>query len=349
MVLGAAEYRLHYACATFLTRYLLLCLHLQLDVDLSTAPGPGAVQLELWQGLNILASAPLLLLPSLPRLSSPDDQADPLLQELHQHVGQHSWAGEAVGSTLGAATGASAFLCDLGHLLFTVDCINSRSTAPPGVPTWGGGSSAIISHHRTNTPLLVSSLSMAEGLLEYAHSATLPHTAHIASSARQCIAYTLHDFEQPSQYQSHPPSTQAGPSVMIESKQLTLSSIIHAAICGFKPPAQEEAYRVWSAKTCSPLLLVWKPIFHMLMIASAIGSMRRGDPFSITDIPIHLVLCSPHTLAFGLAVAGQHRWAQVYALSKQQHADQGTLVSRQSQCILAGCEPQALAAHPHSQ
>jgi hypothetical protein len=269
------------------------------------------VQLELWQGLNILASAPLLLLPPLPSPSS----TDALLEELHQHVAQNSWT-EASESTSVPATGMSAVLSDLGQLLFTVDCITSgymraATDTEDGPGLWGGAAAGVRWQHTSDPDILESALLVNQGLIEYAQNEGLSHVAELAGSAQQCISQRLKDCSPSGSIlemgQTSLPGILSGHVAAPDLKRPTFSESFRATIYGFKPQAQEKAYHAWAAQQCARLLLVWKPIFHVLMIASAIGSMRRGDPFSITDIPVHLALCSPHTLAFGLAVAGQHR------------------------------------------
>jgi hypothetical protein len=282
---------------------------LQLDVDLATAPRPGAVQLELWHGLNILASAPLLLLP--PLLPAPDHhQSDLLLEELKQHVTQHSWGEGKAGNT----SGVPALLSDMGQLLFTADGISNASqpcAAAAGVPSWGGVGPAVIRHHSQDPALLGCCLNMAEGLLEYAQSTGLLHTAqaveaackHISNVVKDCSATnTSQRAEQPNLQ-----GVQATRARVPQSKQPTFKECVQAAVYGFKPKSKEESYTMWAAQQCAPLIFVWKPLFHVLMAASMIGSIRRGDPFSLSDLPIHLLLCSPHALALGLAAAGHYR------------------------------------------
>jgi hypothetical protein len=163
-------------------------------VDLSTAPGPGAVQLELWHGLNILVSAPLLLLPPLRSPSS----TDPLLEELHQHVAQAAWGNEAEDSSFaGAATGVAAFLTDLGQLVHTVACISSSSSSSgsgasahataEGPAAWGGVAASTARRGASDSALLHSTSILAEGLLEFLYVLDLTQTAELVLTARDVV------------------------------------------------------------------------------------------------------------------------------------------------------------------
>jgi hypothetical protein len=281
-------------------------------VDLATAPGPGAVQLELWAGLNILASAPLLLLPPSPSPAS-DQEADPLLEELKQHVSRLTWS---EGTAAGPAAGAAAFLSDLGQVLFTASCNSGSGTRAAAVTAdgpglWGGAAAGIKHQHTSNPTLLESTLSTCQGLIEYAQAARLTHTQELAATAHLHISQSARHLLSSGGTLSAGQPNQAGALAMQavphKGEQLTSSGCARAVMCGFRAQTQEESYRVWAAKQCAPLIFVWKPLFHVMMVASMIGSIRRGDPFCLSDLPVHLLLCSPHALTLGLAAAGHYR------------------------------------------
>jgi hypothetical protein len=189
----------------------------QLDVDLATAPGPGAVQLELWHGLNILASAPLLLLPHL----LPDHhQIDPLLEELTHHVSQHSWgeaaATEQLQGPLGAlsssssssSSGLPALLSDLGQVLYCAACITSQggpgdtgssspAAAASGPGSWGGVAVSLAERSASDPTYLRGTLMLAQGLQEYvARDDSLPHTAALLEALRTAISSRLSEVVQ---------------------------------------------------------------------------------------------------------------------------------------------------------
>jgi hypothetical protein len=295
------------------------------------------VQLELWQGLNILASAPLLLLPPLPSPSS----TDPLLEELDQHVAQASWVQEEEGSSTGVAgneAGIAAFLTDLGQLLFTTDCIGSSSPqahgqrSDAGVPAWGGVGPALIHQHSQDPDLLSSSLNTAEGLLEFARSGNLLQVAQLVEFVWQCISQQLQNISANS-YGSEQAAGAAklasrlsGSPAGMTARQLTLKECILTTIHGFRPHSLEGEYSVWAAQRCTPLLMAWKPFFLVWMVASIIGSIRRGEAFNYGDIPVHIIMSSAHVATVFLALAGLHRWGALPVLSRH-----GTSIAPQLQ------------------
>jgi hypothetical protein len=140
---------------------------LQVDISLLSSARAGSVQLELWHGHQVLATAPLLLLPPGPITQGPDT----LLEELQQCAHQCAWTpetsppppsplpappppvdplcslsawvpGPPLTTTLAGSeppSGAQAWLTDLGQLLFAGACIDqaSRGTSLDGVLTGG--------------------------------------------------------------------------------------------------------------------------------------------------------------------------------------------------------------------
>jgi hypothetical protein len=153
---------------------------LQLDVELSQAPSAGSVQLELWCGRDVLASAPLLILPAV---TSGASGSDSVLEELQGYINKSS------GDT-------SALLSDLGQVLYSVDCINqqqlgndpvkavassnngtSTTSSSSGPASWGGVVSSLAQHHASDPEMLASMLVAGDDLLQYAKSEGLKHTA----------------------------------------------------------------------------------------------------------------------------------------------------------------------------
>jgi hypothetical protein len=171
--------------------YLICAPHLQLDVDLSQAPRGGVVQLELWCGRSLLASAPLLLLP--PLTSAEGKTSDALLVELLQHTQHFKWSEEEGGS------GIAAWLNDMGQLLHTAACCASGGTtadsASTGPGSWGGVVSAIARQHASSPALLSGALALGEALLEYAKSEGLPHTSSLLSSAILNVHQRLEELQ----------------------------------------------------------------------------------------------------------------------------------------------------------
>jgi hypothetical protein len=291
---------------------------LQLDVDLSTAPGPGAVQLEMWAGLNILASAPLLLLP--PLLPAPDHhQPDPLLEELRQHVAQHSWVEGAAGET----SGMSAFLSDLGQVLFAANCIkpathvpdrhSATQLAPAGqVAAQGAIVTSLAQRHRSDPDVLRSILSLAEGAAEFAHAEGLHHVAAMVESARVAASQRLRDSSPSGSSQAASQQQEVAGSNQQESAsspqaQITLRDCMAALVHGFAPGSAEDQYLAWSAQRCAPLLLAWKPWMLVWVVATNIGSVRRGDTITASDVPLHILMCAPHAVTCILALTRRHR------------------------------------------
>jgi hypothetical protein len=43
------------------------------------------------------------------------------------------------------------------------------------------------------------------------------------------------------------------------------------------------------------------------MAASATSSILKGDTVNVTDIPVHLLMSSPHALTLVLAMSQRHR------------------------------------------
>jgi hypothetical protein len=245
-------------------------MHLQLDVDLATAPGPGAVQLELWAGLNILASAPLLLLPPSPSPAS-DQEADPLLEELKQHVAQQSWvvapdSGNDIhqaGASLLEPSGLSALLTDLGHILHTLDCITaynkahvsakgkgtsdaarqsgetSRSAGGPG--SWGGIASNTVRVHATDTTLLCSTLLLAEGVLEYAQAEGLGHTVALLQAALPTLSAHIKAC------QHAPSATQGEAALSVDARQEALKGSDNVLSSDMWAQSQQHQAPSWHA------------------------------------------------------------------------------------------------------
>jgi hypothetical protein len=206
-----------HSCAAF------ACPALQLDVDLSVAPSAGSVQLELWCGRALLASAPLLLLPALTN-GARASGSDPLLDELQDHVQQVGWEEEA--SEPETCSGAAAFLSDLGQVLFSVQCVqqtasdasaqklsdnsavNDMSTSGPS--SWGGVVMSLASEHAFDPALLSSMHSLGEGLLEYAKMEGLKATASLLNPSILALHLRL---EQVQAAEAGPCTTSAGVSL----------------------------------------------------------------------------------------------------------------------------------------
>jgi hypothetical protein len=174
--------------------------HLQLDVDLDQAPSVGSVQLDLWCGRSLLASAPLLLLPSVNSDSDSPD-TDPLLEELQQCVEQLGWATSSDDSS--SSSGASALLADLGRLLYTVGCVQQlrnpraagNSSSSSGPASWGGVVSSLAAQHASDATLLGSALDVAEGLLEYAEGEGFTHTAQLLTGSMAQLQQRLQEVQ----------------------------------------------------------------------------------------------------------------------------------------------------------
>jgi hypothetical protein len=175
-------------------------LSLQLDVDLSQAPSAGSVQLELWCGRALLASAPLLLLPSVSDRSSAG--SDPLLAELQTSVGQLGWGEGAQGHVREAGRGASALLADLGQVLYSVECVRRAAcgAGPPqvdglnsssGPASWGGIVPGLAAQHASSSDALSSVVYICEGLLEYAQEQGLLSTADLLSGCASRLQQRL--------------------------------------------------------------------------------------------------------------------------------------------------------------
>jgi hypothetical protein len=162
-------------------------------VDLSQAPSAGSVQLELWCGRALLASAPLLLLPELSSLGFSDgDITDAVLEELQSHA---------------AASDATAFLRDLGQVLYSVECVqraedqagssqqaDSSSNSGPS-SSWGGIVSSLASQHASDPDTLSRVLYLSGGLLEYAQDEGLEHTASLISDSMSQLQQRLEQLQ----------------------------------------------------------------------------------------------------------------------------------------------------------
>lgn len=218
----------------------------QVDIDLSGATSAGAVQLELWQGHQVLVSAPLLLLPSYGTMPSPD----PLFDELQQCIHQFAWEPEPDSQSppAGAAdpllctlsnwvaaspahsgdesppSGVQAWLSDLGQLLYAGAVIEMSSAGPAlGGPAagsvnhnkapasaeaglWGGVTAATVKHYSENPAVLSSMLQLAGGLHEFAESEALPYTASLVASLTSRVRDRLGQLRSCSWPAFHPTS-----------------------------------------------------------------------------------------------------------------------------------------------
>jgi hypothetical protein len=90
-----------------------------------------------------------------------------------------------------AASDATALLADLGQVLYSVECVQRAAVTPEhpqdstgnsdnssgNSSSWGGIVSGLAQHHASDASTLSSMLAIAEGLLEYAKSEGLKHTA----------------------------------------------------------------------------------------------------------------------------------------------------------------------------
>jgi hypothetical protein len=151
---------------------------LQLDVDLNEALHPGSVQLELWCGRALLASAPLLLLPSSSNVPEGPQERDPLFEELQTYSA--------------SVIDASALLTDLGQVLYSLECVQQYTARLSGYEqdvnssgpssSWGGIVAGLAAQHACDLTTLSSMHELASGLLEYAKSEGLKHTAALLVS-----------------------------------------------------------------------------------------------------------------------------------------------------------------------
>jgi hypothetical protein len=297
---------------------------LQLDVDLATAPGPGAVQLELWHGLNILASAPLLLLPP-----QPQEHSTLLMEELGQHVEQCSWevdAAESVsevtaGTQIASASGVPALLSDLGQVLFTADCISNpgRASGLPleGPGAWGGVAAGIMAQHTGNPECLDSTLQVAEGLVEYAQAQGLPHLASTVQDAYQLIekhrstcthsgavsAACDKSLGKPAQQQQQ--EHEQGSEQAIRQQPPSLQQCMRAVLLGF-PPDQEEQYGVWMAARYALIRDTWRATFLVLIASGLLRSLLTAAAEAPAPLTVSALLALPYSVGLILS-----RWQGV--------------------------------------
>jgi hypothetical protein len=206
------------------------CLPLQLDVDLSQPPSAGSVQLELWCGRALLASAPLLLLPKASDSSSCDSNL--LLEELQQCVGQLGWSEGAQSVGAKPSSGASALLADLGQVLYSAECVQraavaagpaqagSSSSSSNSAPSssWGGIVAGLAAQHASDPDTLSGVIFICEGLLEYAQEQGSTHTADLLSECASRLQQRLQ------QVQGAGASTMAAPSAKAAIPAATASS-----------------------------------------------------------------------------------------------------------------------------
>jgi hypothetical protein len=174
----------------------------QLYVDLSQAPSAGSVQLELWCGRALLASAPLLLLPSASPGGPLNEGADALLEEVQQSVEQLGWGEGAQSDGTKPSSGASALLADLGQVLYSTGCVQraaggrvnsliSSSSGPSS--SWGGIVAGLAGQHTSDSDTLSGVLSICEGLLEYAQEQQHTYTAGLVG---ECAARLQQRLQQ---------------------------------------------------------------------------------------------------------------------------------------------------------
>jgi hypothetical protein len=278
---------------------------LQLQVGLTHAISVGAVQLELWSGRFLLASAPLLLLPALPACNKGGRVHDDLLEELQLSLQSSCWDAPA-GNTLtepsshAAAAGEipaglAAFLTDLGQVLATAECVQSAEQEPgnsseyvaTGPGSWGGIRASLKHQHACNTALLTTVLHMADGLLEYAQAQGLTCTGQLVATAvdtlqqRVAVLSMGHGSLGPSlptagaastASEPHSTSLRARPTHAIATSSAEQHQAVASASSSVKPVNSAGSSRSSSRNTSSRI--VFPPSFNLPQQLTARQAIR---------------------------------------------------------------------------